>query len=103
MRHSPTNDIATVQLVFNLPNLIEITLHLVDLALFMLGNFSCALLFADFFFKIKSSFSGNSLRNTIRVSNNLDPDQTRHFVGSDLASNHCKGYKQTAQVDEVLK
>ena len=33
------------------------------------------------FFKI--GFIKNSSRNTIRVSNNLDPDQARHFVGSD--------------------
>ena len=25
-----------------------------------------------------------SFKNTIRVSNSLDPDQTRHFVGPDL-------------------
>ena len=39
-------------------------------------------LFADFF--SKSSFSKNSFRNTIRVSNSLDPDQARNFVGPDL-------------------
>ena len=32
----------------------------------------------------KSGFSKNSFRNTIRVSNSLDPDQARHFVGPDL-------------------
>ena len=32
----------------------------------------------------KSTFSKNSFRNTIRVSNNLGPDQARHFVGPDL-------------------
>ena len=37
---------------------------------------------ADFFFKI--TFSKNSFRDTIRVSNNLDPDQARHFVGPHL-------------------
>ena len=26
-------------------------------------------------------------QNTIRVSNNLDPDQARHFVGPDLGPN----------------
>ena len=36
----------------------------------------------------------NSFRNTIRVSHSLDPDQTRHFIGSDLGPNclpsqHC--------------
>ena len=40
---------------------------------------------ADFFFKI--NFLKNPFRNTIRVSNSLDPDQTRHFVGSDLDPN----------------
>ena len=29
-------------------------------------------------------FSKNSRRNTIRVSNNLDPDQAQHFVNPDL-------------------
>ena len=32
-------------------------------------------------------FLKNSFRNTIRVSNSLDPDQARHFVGPDLVSN----------------
>ena len=40
---------------------------------------------ADFF--SKSIFSKKSYRNTIRVSNSLDPDQTRHFVGPDLGPN----------------
>ena len=38
------------------------------------------------FFKIKL-FRINSFRNTIRVSNSLDPDQARHFVGPDLGPN----------------
>ena len=33
------------------------------------------------------SCSKNSFRNTIRVSNRLDPDQARHFVGPDLGHN----------------
>ena len=40
---------------------------------------------ADFF--SKSTFLKNSFRNTIRVSNSLDPDQGRHFVGPDLGPN----------------
>ena len=32
----------------------------------------------------KSNFSKNSFRNTIRVSDSLDPDLARHFVGPDL-------------------
>ena len=37
------------------------------------------------FFKI--NFLKNSFRNTIRVSNSLDPDQAQHFVGPDLGQN----------------
>ena len=37
------------------------------------------------FFKIK--YSQISSKNTIRVSNGLDPDQDRHFVGPDLGPN----------------
>ena len=35
----------------------------------------------------KLNVSKNSCRNTIRVSNSLDPDQDRHFVGPDLGPN----------------
>ena len=35
----------------------------------------------------KSTFSKNSYRNAIIVSNRLDPDQARHFVGPDLGPN----------------
>ena len=35
----------------------------------------------------KSTFTINSFRNTISVSNSLDPVQVRHFVGSDLCPN----------------
>ena len=51
----------------------------------MLGNFSrfiCCLLT---FFQI--DFFSNKIENTIRVSNSLDPDQARHFVGPDLGPN----------------
>ena len=50
-----------------------------------LGNFYAFLSSADLFqnqFFFKTSF-----RNTIRVSNKLDPDQARHFVGPDLGPN----------------
>ena len=40
---------------------------------------------ADFLFKI--NFLKNSFRNTIRVSNCLDPNQERLSVGSDLGPN----------------
>ena len=47
-----------------------------------LGNFEC-------FFVVckKSTFSINSFRNTIRVSNSLDPYQARHFVGPGFVPN----------------
>ena len=44
------------------------------------------LLSSDDFFS-KYTFSKNSLRNTTRVSNSLDPDQDRHSVGPDLDPN----------------
>ena len=46
----------------------------------MLGYFA-----ADFF--SKTTFSKNYFRNTIRVSNSLDPDQARQYVGPDLGPN----------------
>ena len=35
----------------------------------------------------KSVFFKNSVRNNLLVSNRLDPDQARHFVGPDLGPN----------------
>ena len=40
---------------------------------------------ADYFSTLL--FSKHSFRNTITVSNSLDPDQARRFVGPDLAPN----------------
>ena len=50
------------------------------------GNFPrfCCQLLNSF---SKSTFSKNSFRNTIRMSNGLDPDQDRHSVGPDLGPN----------------
>ena len=42
---------------------------------------------ADFF---KTNFSKNSFRNTIRVSNSLDPDQDQRSVGPDLGPNYLQ-------------
>ena len=57
----------------------------------MLGNFSCWVIFHDFFvvcrYFSKSTFLKNSLENTNRVSNRLDPDQAQHVVGPDLGTN----------------
>ena len=41
-------------------------------------------LFSSANFFPKSTFLKNSFGNTIRVSNRLDPNQVRHFVGPDL-------------------
>ena len=45
------------------------------------------MLFCCLLILLKSIFSGKKIRNTIRVSNSLDPDQARHFVGPDLGPN----------------
>ena len=44
------------------------------LTLCMLSNFSCFFVVCGFFLKL--TFSKQSFRNTIRMSDNLDPDQT---------------------------
>ena len=55
------------------------------LTLCMMGNFECFFPSADCF---QYHFCAkNSLRNTIRVSNNLDPYQSVHFAKSDLCLN----------------
>ena len=66
----------------------------------MLGNF---LLSADVFSKL--TFSNNSFRNTIRVSNSLNPDQARLLSGLILVQTVCKGYQQTTKsiVSKELK
>ena len=68
-------------------------MHKITVTLCILGNFYAFLSFADFF--SKSTFWKNSYRNSIRVTNRLDPDQARHFVGPDLGPNCCKFYRQT--------
>ena len=53
--------------------------------------FACWVIFHDVFGRLliftKSTFSKNSFNRTIRVSNGLDPDQARHFVGPDQGPN----------------
>ena len=56
------------------------------LTLCIMGNCLCFLSSAVFFFK-KQLFRKNYFRKTIRVSNSLDPDQVRHFVGPGLDPN----------------
>ena len=52
---------------------------------FILGHFF--MFFCRLLIFFKSSFSKNSYKNTIRVSNSLGPDQAQHFVGPDLGPN----------------
>ena len=56
------------------------------LTLCMLGNFSFFLSSAVVFFS-KLTFSKNAFKNNTRVSNGLNPDQTRHFDRPDLGPN----------------
>ena len=51
----------------------------------LLGNFSCFFVVCWFFSKL--FFWKKSFRNTIRMSNSMDPDQARRFVGPDLGPN----------------
>ena len=60
-------------------------LDVAELTLCLLGIFSHFLSSADFFQKF--FFLKNSFRNTIKVSNSLDPDQAGHFVRPDLGPN----------------
>ena len=64
----------------------ESLLFLKELTLWLLGNFLAFLLLLIIFFS-KATLSKNSFRNTIRVSNSLDPGQARLFVGPDLDPN----------------
>ena len=50
------------------------------------------LIFFQNFFSTKNSF-----RNTIRVSNSVDPDLARHFVGPDLGPNCLPRFEQTTK------
>ena len=52
------------------------------------------------FCRLLNFFSENSFRNTctIRVSNSLDPDQTRRFVGPDLGPNSLHTIRLSADV-----
>ena len=56
---------------------------------------------ADFFSKL--TFSKDSFRNTIRMSNSLDSDQDPHSVGPDLGPNCLQRYQQMTKVAEQGK
>ena len=48
----------------------------------MLGIFSCTFVVCSFF--LNHLFQKKKIRNTIRMSNSLNPDQAKHFVSPDL-------------------
>ena len=47
------------------------------------------------------TFSENYFRNTIRVSNSLDPDQDRHSVGPDLGLNSLQRLSTVEQMTKI--
>ena len=51
---------------------------------------------------LNQPFSKNSFRNTIRVSNSLDPDQARHLSGLIWVQTVCKGYQRTTLAGKEL-
>ena len=84
--HSTTTSRGAKLLSFGRHSLIDF----ITLYLHVLGNFACFLASACLFFKF--TFSNSSLRNTIRVSNSLDQDQARCFVGPELGPNCLQRY-----------
>ena len=58
-----------------------------ELTLCMLGNFSCLFVICGFVFYKINFFKKRNFRNTIRVSNSLDPDQASRFFRPDLGPN----------------
>ena len=61
------------------------------------------MLFCGLLIFSKSTFSKKNFKNTIRVSNSLDPDHARPFFGPDLAPNCCEDYQQMTLVGKELK
>ena len=49
----------------------------------------------------KINFFVKHFRNTIRVSNSLDPDQARHFVGHDMCPNYLQRLHVSADVTSI--
>ena len=67
----------------------------------MLGNFSCFFVVCWYF--LKSAFWKNSFRNTVRMSNSLDPDQASDDLSGRIwVQTVCLGYQQTTLVDNEL-
>ena len=95
----------TYSLMFTLPQPREVY-HTADrsksLHAWVIFHAFCRLLI--FFFFQNHPFRNNTFRNTIRVSNSLDPDQVRHLVGPDLGPNCLQRIKADAtKVNKELK
>ena len=71
------------------------------LTICMVGNISCYHGRLLTFFKI--NFLKNSTRNTIRVSNHLDPYQDQLFVGSDMGPNSLQRLLADDKVDTTME
>ena len=53
---------------------------------------------------VESCFSKDSFKNTIGVSNSLDPDEAQHFVGPDFGSKlFAKVTERTTLVKQRVK
>ena len=63
----------------------------------MLANFTFYFSSAEFFSKLTFSIF---FRNTTRMSNSLDPNQARHFVGPDLGP---KGLQRLSADDKSYR
>ena len=48
------------------------------------------------------SFSHNSFRNSLKVSNSLDLDQVEKLFGLIWTQTVCKGYQQMTEVSKVF-
>ena len=73
----------------------------VDLTRCMLGNVAC---FIVCWFFSKLTFSKNSFRNTIRVSNSLDPNQARSWnVGPDTGPNCLQRLSADDAIQKILE
>ena len=71
----------------------------INITLCMLGNFF--MLFCCLLTFIKINFLKNSLRNTVKVSNGLNPDQDQHFVGPDLGPICLQRLSAEEKVDAI--
>ena len=68
------------------------------LTLCMLGNSACNFTSVFFFIFLNQLFQKQSFRNTIRVSDSLDPNRPDVLLSLIWVQTVCKGYQQTTKV-----